>query len=390
MKNNTKMSDKEFKNDSNEEHIYYNVNIYNPGDEQIEAIFSQSLNPPLLKNVGRYHVSVIRFSIPMSSSPILVFEYNKWSFTLEYKDNIAQAFFSYIPEYTSEYIDNNSSLPPYYYSYAKIVYMMNLAMIDAFTLLSKKNGNYLPTTNPPYFIFNSVTGMVSLYADTFYDEDVAGVDNYIKIYANTDTAGQFLSGLPISFNGGNPSSINTFGRNYQLNVGDLGNNEQKVINPFPVQVTAPHSDMSSPFYLPDPPFTGHELKAPVSTDGYQMAPDFPNIFTYTSTVGISIISNLPIRGESVPSSQSKGNTDNKSILTDFLIPQGSPDAVVTSLQYLPTAEYRIMDMVGGSDLKNLYIQIYTVDTQGNYNKLYIPPRKQASIKILFRKISNYY
>ena len=71
-------------------------------------------------------------------------------------------------------------------------------------------------------------------------------------------------------------------------------------------------------------------------------------------------------------------------MTDFQI--DADDLVQTSNQlvYLPTAEYRLIDLLGDTPINAIDINIYWTDQFGTYHQLILARNTQCSVKLLFR------
>ena len=78
-----------------------------------------------------------------------------------------------------------------------------------------------------------------------------------------------------------------------------------------------------------------------------------------------------------------GLPNTRKIVTDLV----ASDSFKPNLVYTPSAEYRYLDMVGGSPMKDIDIQVYYQDKQGLLYPLKLSSGSSASVKILFtRKI----
>ena len=56
-----------------------------------------------------------------------------------------------------------------------------------------------------------------------------------------------------------------------------------------------------------------------------------------------------------------------------------------NLLYVPSAEYRLIDMKGDNDISTVDIQVYWKDKRGNLQPFILQSGASASIKILFTK-----
>jgi hypothetical protein len=108
---------------------------------------------------------------------------------------------------------------------------------------------------------------------------------------------------------------------------------------------------------------------------------------------VFITSILPINPESISAPFTAGstlsNTGNNSavgtVLTDFEIPLDKGWETKPTISYAPSAEYRLVDMNGNSNLNNIQISIGWRNKIGVFIPLNIGPNGFAQIKLLFRK-----
>jgi len=74
-------------------------------------------------------------------------------------------------------------------------------------------------------------------------------------------------------------------------------------------------------------------------------------------------------------------------LTDFIIPYntGTETSAGQQIYYLPTAEYRLIDLLGNSPLNQLNIQVLWRDKYGAYHQFFLEVGAAADILIMLRK-----
>ena len=106
---------------------------------------------------------------------------------------------------------------------------------------------------------------------------------------------------------------------------------------------------------------------------------------------------IPINSEYSGSPQYLGenlsNTSNSqqnltAVLTDFTIPMvDGTEYTRTMLYYIPTSEYRLIDLLGNTPLNQLNIQVYWKDKIGQLHPATLKLGSNASMKILLRKRS---
>ena len=110
---------------------------------------------------------------------------------------------------------------------------------------------------------------------------------------------------------------------------------------------------------------------------------------------IFVTSNLPIlptqmsnasiylNGEPINLSSTYGNASN--IITSI---QTEEMAYKPSLLYLPTAQYRYIDLYNNMPITSVDVQVKWVDKFGFTRDLYLPNNASCSIKMLFQKKDN--
>jgi hypothetical protein len=131
-------------------------------------------------------------------------------------------------------------------------------------------------------------------------------------------------------------------------------------------------------------------------ESFQMIQEFPTINQMQSFTGIVITSgSIPCRsewisGNLINSTKQTNNSSNfQRILTDFEIDLNTGLEIRSFIHYVPTAQYRYIDLLGNTPIFNLDVQVYWKD---NYNNLYlvqIPLHYVLTIKMLFEKRSKY-
>ena len=77
------------------------------------------------------------------------------------------------------------------------------------------------------------------------------------------------------------------------------------------------------------------------------------------------------------------------IITDYIVHTNLAGEGRSIAVYLPTSQYRLLDMSGESPISGVDVKIYWSDVQGNLYPLSVPPNQQVSLKIGFFKKSLY-
>lgn len=358
-----------FTSADNVDNIYYDIVLNNPSSTQdYPAIINQSRSTAIIDNPSEYYLSVVRFLIPLQSIPIFNFKADTYSVTLEFNGVPYQAPVLYIPSQTYHTV-----VPPYLpvYSYELFVVMINTALDAAYTLYKTANPGQ-PQTAPPYMVFNTHTQTTAIRAQSaYYNPSFDIATQPLKLFFNTALYTFFTSYIQL-FNGYTRNGTPTAGRNFNIVIYDKGDNNEVIPASYNGGVTGP---------------------------GFDMEQEFGTLYNWNDLRTIQIVSNTlktrtegisSINVDSTPTRNANGdivNTSSESqpIITDFIPaieigPEGR-----SYVLYVPTAEYRLVDMVGTTPLKEINLQIKWTDKQGNVHPLFIPPNDSASIKILFRR-----
>lgn len=359
-----------------DDHIYYNVLIPNNpvGNTftSIPAEFKEEMTIPIVKYPSEYYMSIIRFSVPLNSIPLFIFNIQsgqtqtdpnlgRYSVTLDDGATTNQQFLNYFPTqlYTAVPQPPSARPPSYlqedsqYYAVYDIPHM--LTMINNAFAAALAAFPVVPGRDPPKLIYDSATRLISLYAQqAFYDSTVPG---NIKIFGNVPLL-RFISGLSISvFGTGNLP----FGKNFYFNCYDLGNN--------------------------------------VSSGIIKMTQDFPGLSNWNDVTSIVFTSGrIPVRNESVPSEgteanfgriNSEGAPNFRPILTDFEPFMDDGINPRTYLQYAPQGPYRFVNLLSDTPLRNFDVTVWWQDRNNNLRKVFIGAFQHVSIKLLFVKKSVY-
>lgn len=372
------------------ENVYYDANIINNDQSGTKPppplVFQDIRSIPILTSPELYQLSVVRFNLQTGNSlpiwiPNIQFnnQYNdpnyttySFSMTYNYDGEIyygGQTFVLYIPTNLSESVPNpqtNDDLViPYYYVYSfnTIIDMLNIGLADAFQKLGNDlafQGINLPTQNRPYFEWDPNNKRFILNADVIgFDDKIA---NHIKIHCNSALY-TLLSGIRANYNG--PDVFE--GQNYTFKL----SKDARDLNVFKISTT--YSVIQS--YQE---YSTGSLFTPISSIVFttSLIPVLPS-----NTAKPTIYSG---NGSLV----STGNNNNiTSMITDFESQDNDGYGFSGTLSYIPTAEYRMIDLNNSASerINNLDITVYWKDQYSNLHPLYLLPGCKCDIKILFRK-----
>ena len=340
-------------NFTDDSHIYYNMNFTSGADAGIPNI-TQNLIYPLITNPSEYHLSIVRFTLPTDLIPLFGWPQTSaqaadnafYSVSLEWDGYITQVFLTYFsldgPDAT--FVGLREPLFPIFY-YQHFIDIVNIALETAFTNLMTAKP-LAPVTVRPYFLYDTRTNKFSLVAPSGYWP--SGGTTAPKIYINTPME-KYFEPIMTYYNGNTTS----FGRNGIIPVKNNLNNT----------------------------VTNALAGAGLS---YEMVCEYNNPASWRDIVSIIFTSSsLKSRAEFLPDPTGEGRPTTSGIITDFAFPPdifGRPD-----VEYLPTAQYRLVDLVGNDTINDVQIAIKWITSNGVVYNLVIPPYRNVSVKLIFQQ-----
>lgn len=432
------------------DHVYYNIAITNTNQsETLRASYNQSLTTPVIKNPSEYYCSIQRFTVPLQDVPIFVFLDSTYSVTISYNSNDYKKELIYVPSYTNN-INLISPNDRFVYSYNQFIDSINNGLGDAmadftaalpiyngattynagqavrydlsgvyvaYSCLYDSTTGHQPNLSPdywspiatPYMEYDPTSQLIALVASrSYHNLNFEDVDQPLKIWFNT-ALWNFFTNFERIYNGTIPSVYNQNGKNYNIIIKPTGLN-------FDI-IPAIFEDFG------------------IDVESYKVYQEFVSLYDWNSLRNIVFFtSSIPIRSEGIPanifapwnssttynsgdrvsfsnstySSISSGNVGNQPdisptywsivsnigsssayqpILTDFQLSVTNGPEARSYAQYVPTSEYRLIDLTGNTPLNNIDIQVYWQDKYRVLYPLYINPLDSLDMKILFRKKS---
>jgi len=334
-----------------DEDIYVNITIENDTQSIKFGEFAETQTQPLLLKQNDYKMSVVRFDMPSSNFPIFVYQ-NNMSVTLFHPNTGAVS--------EQLLIAVNRSLTPSTLPIEGIWYidqlmeMINTALSTAFTALGALPGG--SPTVAPYFAYEPETKLISLYTPFEYQDTNA---QRIEVWTNFTLFDNIFPSFDVQFTDWAPQPD---GKQIRFLIKNLKTNI-----------------IIDPTILPEPAvpvFPGQYLIK--TTQGVETT---GTMFTFYKIVITSNIMN--IRHESLSTSTSDGNPNNIPIVTDF---DYSFDTInYDRITYIPTAEYRWIDLLTDLPLTQLGFKVHVQDQAGKLTPVRMLPGDSINIKFLFRK-----
>jgi len=374
---------------SSPNHIYYDLiqtNLESSDTDGIQCQFNERRNQEFIKNPQDYKFSITRFMIDTPSLPLFrpTIQYvvpedetnvvspdlTIYSVTLKLNTAVAtngvydssevsQKFVRWetqdetktapnAPYYNSNGLQDNST--GYYncYSYSWFLRLIN----STFERIATELG----LASVPILLFDTASNLFVLSAPSdLYD---SASDSYYEIYFNKS-----LYQLFSSFSAVIVSHNSDYGLNYKITTNNFKGYSKTAIT----------TDDST------------------NTNSLMIYGEYSTLYLWNCVTSIVFTtSNLPIvpaitsnpaitrQGEPI-SFNTQPNT--RRIVTDLV----AGNSYKPFLVYNPSAQYRYIDMTQGSPIRDVDIQVFFLDRQGQLNPFKLSPGSTATIKILFEK-----
>lgn len=340
---------------------YYNAALFNPpSGRSIPAAVYDTRSQAIIERPEDWECSVVRFDVSANSLPPMVLPMPG---PPTVGANVPSSLQVVLRHAGVDYaaIVNIEVLATFaygfMYSFDELTKRINAAFAAAFAVIPGP-----PSTAAPVIVFNPLTQLFVLYFQDTYV--TAGAP--IEIYVNSQLYRYILS-MPAAFFGHNAPG----GKDYRLDV-----------------------STTSAVTLPNPPGPGFPVVIQANGAQRSITQVAPSLASCNGVRNIFITTSMPINSESLPTSPGvaqNANTSSNSlpILTDFLLstdPAANPVQDRISVSYLPTAEYRMIQMRGQEALNRIDMKFFFGLFDGSIQELYIPPGGYCSAKILFRRV----
>lgn len=346
---------------------YYNLTYINTNPYSVPASAVETRTTAILNVPSEWMLSVIRFDVDCHALPINLpnitgpfgppanQEFSTTSFiTLKYLGVFHTQNVIYINDtiYVPSIIQRASI-----YNYQRWLDFVNTAAALAFTATGIAVGT------APKFIFDPVTRLINVYIDNNYMPS-AGV-NKVEIFINDElylylTNFQYLYGT---------EPTNTILYSYKMQITDS--------NTLVMPAIGSRTNMPQAVQAIANLFLYNQLAVGMAS--------------WNSIRSIILKSNLmPIRNETVPNKADLQTNYNSSsitpILSDFLVPIDNEVTLDRNkCEYLPTAQYRYLDLTSSSAMYTIDVSIFWSDFLGNVYPVPLIPNTGMSVKILFQK-----
>lgn len=372
--------------------VYYDItisNLQNTTTAPPTIYFNETRNSPFILDPESYYLSIVRFTLDTNTLPIITpdiqpapnsnLNLTNYSITLEWTNPVApfqtftqQTFLIFIPQnlqaivpappsQTNNGLQNNQT--GYYdiYNYQYWIQLVNNTFTACYNALNAQvvaAGLVLPSPNAPVMSWDTQQNVAILNADVAgYNDAVA---NYIKIYFNPPLFNLFSS-FPFIIES---ADVVPNGKNARLVMTGFGGANQVQFPPV------------APTYI-----------------ALQIVQEYSTISLWTPITSIVFTSNtLPIVANQVSAPllffnnqrfTTGGNNSNiAQIITDFVANEG---IYKPSITYIPSAQYRLVNLVGNSPLYNIDVEVFYKNRVGEFIPVRLGSGGTATIKILFTR-----
>lgn len=406
-----------------DDHIYYNIEIRGnntPNGISKIAHYVDSRSDPIIYTPEDYHMSVIRASITGTNVPLFIFENlgpngskvpNNAFYGLTLINSATntpyQRFVQYVPNAPTTFIP--STIEDYYtiYSYQSFINMINTTFTNAFNDL--KTAHPLnPCSQAPYIKYDVETKLFSLIVQKQY------IGN-IEVWMNNKLY-KFFEAFDVFYNGFNMPN----GKDIRINLYDDGTNCfsscPKIVNN--ITITSGSATITSAGLFnnsldncivegtgipPNTIATVQNLNTIVMTQNatatgtvslkftnnnlLKIIQDYDTTYLWSDVQSIIFTSSMiPVKDEFTPTLTDSTAEASQRILTDFEPGVRTASDTRAIYSYVPTSEYRRIDLRGINPLNAFDLQVYWKDKNGFIHNIYILPyNSPITVKILFEK-----
>lgn len=382
------------------DNVYYDVTITN-----LETInrnppslyFNETRNTPFVYDPESYYLSIIRFTLDTPTLPVFIpiiqpnqgnLNLTIYSVTLSWTNPVApfqvfneQTFVQFVPQIqgvtvpappnqTTDGLQNNSTGYYEILNYQYWIELINNTFTTCFNALDAQvtgAGLVLPSTHAPSMSWDTMSNSAILTAenDGYNPVDPTPPGNYnpIEVYMNPAMY-QIFSSFPVIVKG---SVGIVAGKNIQLIMNGFGGANIVIFPP-----TAP---------------------ALSQYEALQIVQEYSTLALWTPITSIVFTSNtLPVVPANISSPllfingevyNNGGNNSNISqVVTDFVSDNG---VYKPNIVYTPSAQYRLINLVGNTPIYNLDLNVYWKSRTGVLQPFKLSSGSTATIKLLFTR-----
>lgn len=376
-----------YKNQSSPEKLYYDIQIANIESTSVNppaVYFNESRNTPFLQCPEDYYMSIIRFTLDTQTLPIFIptiqtnptinptgdLNQTIYSFQFSYNGTFSdQTFIEWTPQNTylqappfisqdGLLAQDNSTGYYYCYTFEYFVALLNQQILAAFDAFIAANPGLLPPSAvAPVMAWDGSANIARImFEESFLTTNATPV----YFYMNAPLYNLFgsFNALRLGFN--------AEGRNMRFIVENYAG------------------------------FNSYQYTNYITGDTYNVIEsiqEYPTISAWSPISSIVFTSNtLPIVSNQVskPTVYVEGgilgNYGNNSNFAQIITDMVTDDAFYKpNIVYNPTAEYRLIELMGNTPLTNFDISIFWKDKVGRLTPFYLGSGCTCTLKVLFTK-----
>jgi hypothetical protein len=374
--------------DSNPDKVYYDLTIANLNNGDINPVdspllvFNEQRQNAIIPNTGDYYLSIVRFQLDTTSLPIFVpiiqlgqNDPNLTIYSVTVVDNTTNIPYQVYIQWINQINNIEVAQPPppnpiqaesewyFCYSFEWFISLVNTALTTALTNAGVVSGI-------ASLAWNSSSNSATLYLDeaNFYTPNGGTSPPNQPLYSIYFNQSLFtlFSSFPAYYYGSVGVSN---GMNYKILVTNYSG-----INTIQLPVTAPSTTC---VYI-NQEWDTTPVWTPVSSIVFTSAtfPIIPTRLSPPQAYYDGILYNISASGN---------NSNIAQVITDL----ASGDLCYKpSLLYEPTAQFRLIDMVGNTPLTNINIQVFWKSKLGSFIPFRLATGNSCSMKLLFTKKSS--
>lgn len=370
-----------------------NPQCYLSNDDTVVAKYSVTKNDSIIDNASDYYLSVLRFAIPLDATPLFIIpivpntasvgvplgypDLTPFIIGIKYNGNYFPINLNYVSQDYTPIVSQCKPLQDrplqvisdyyYVYNYEVLINMVNIginAVLNNSGLLA-----LLPGYIVPYFYMNCSTNLISLVVPKYFTEVVGPAVAIPELYINT-ILNTYLDG---------------FNTTYNKTANSMGNDVFFKFNPKPNNYYVPSG--TTAVVSTTPP------ALPATSYYYRFTQEFSCLEYWTSLRRIIVSSNsLPTRTQYVPIANNSNILNNNSsaiastfpIIADLILQvDNSPGLSRSMCYYNPTAQYQLVDLISSAEIRNIDINLFWEDRDGNLYPIELSLLQQCSIKLGF-------
>lgn len=365
-----------FKVETKDDNIYYQVNIVNNETFSQFASFSQRLTNSIIDNANDYYMAVSKFSLNSADAPIFLWKDNFWYVSLSYPSGDPTApYVGSAPVLYGGLSPPVAAYGPYgpaVYNYQQFIQSVNNAYGVALTTLAGLVPGGLVGVEPPFFTYDATnSGILSVFAQSAYYDIIANPSTSVSVWVNHDLYKKFQP----------------FWINYYAELGDMSDHLDINI----ITTVLPGATNTS------------TINPSIPTGYLKMTQDGPNCIAWWDWQSIVFKSyTMGLRNQyvtAVNAAAQIGMTNNNysgngipqdNVLVTFNpdFGEGSQQCWRQQLNYFPQF-YKLIDLLGEKNQKSVDIQIWLQDYLGNQYPFLIQGGKNCTLELVFVKKSLY-